>query len=187
MDSTISFRTMPLGELRPAPYNPRQRLQPGDPAYRKLKASLREFGLVEPLIWNEVTGHVVGGHARLRILRALGVTEVPVAVVRLSIEREKALNVVLNNHEAQGRFDTEKLTQLLIELEELPEFKLTGFDHHDVANLRMQPDEAINEEDDDLDTPISVTLEMDAGTYERMEVKLEALVVEFDLVSHVRK
>src|SRR5262245_36096757 len=88
----LEIRIMPLKQLRPAPYNPRLRLQPGDPAYRKLEMSLREFGLVEPLIWNETTGHVVGGHARLGILRRLGVKEVPVSVVRLTPEREKALN-----------------------------------------------------------------------------------------------
>src|SRR5437870_10139803 len=100
---------MPLAALKPAPYNPRQRLKPTDPRYQKLAASLREFGLVEPLVWNETTGHVVGGHARLAILKSLGADTVPVSVVRLPPEREKALNVVLNNHEAQGRFDTAKL------------------------------------------------------------------------------
>src|SRR5206468_6478215 len=110
---SVEVRLLPLDALKPAPYNPRQCLKPTDPAYQKLAASLREVGLVEPLIWNEATGHVVGGHARLEILRALGVTEVPVSVVRLTAAREKALNVVLNNREAQARFDTERLATLL--------------------------------------------------------------------------
>src|SRR6266446_2233005 len=109
----FAVRLMAVADLVPAPYNPRHALKPSDPRYRKLAASLREFGLVEPLVWNEATGHVVGGHARLAILRALGVTEVPVSVVRLSPEREKVLNVVLNNREAQARFDTERLADLL--------------------------------------------------------------------------
>src|SRR5437667_9538414 len=99
----LQVQSVPLASLRPAPYNPRQRLRPTDAAYRKLATSLREFGLVEPLVWNELSGYLVGGHARLEILRDLGVREVPVSVVRLSPEREKALNVVLNNREAQGR------------------------------------------------------------------------------------
>src|SRR5438270_8431335 len=117
----FEVRTLPIDELKPAPYNPRKALKPDSPAYRKLRASLAEFGLVEPLVWNELTGHVVGGHARLRILRELGVTEVPVSVVRLSEPREKALNVVLNNHEAQGRYDAGKLADLLTDLDGLPE------------------------------------------------------------------
>ena len=125
---SLELRTLPLADLKPAPYNPRLVLKPTDRRYKKLAASLREFGLVEPLVWNEVSGHVVGGHARLAILRAMGVTEVPVSVVRLTPEREKALNVVLNNLEAQGRYDPDKLADLLEELEELPELELTGFD-----------------------------------------------------------
>src|SRR5437762_7801456 len=85
----LELRTLPLADLRPAPYNPRHALKPKDPAYRKLAASLREFGLVEPLVWNELTGHVVGGHARLAILRDQGVEQVPVSVVRLSPERHR--------------------------------------------------------------------------------------------------
>src|SRR5918994_6679632 len=124
---SLEIRMLPIAALKPAPYNPRRVLRPGSSAYRKLRASIAEFGLVEPLVWNEVTGHVVGGHARLAILRELGATEVPVSVVRLSDAREKALNVVLNNQEAQGRYDPAKLADVLEDLEELPELDLTGF------------------------------------------------------------
>ena len=80
----LEVRVLPIDRLVPAAYNPRRVLKPTDPAYRKLERSLRQFGLVEPLVWNERTGHVVGGHARLAILKAMGVTEVPVSVVHLS-------------------------------------------------------------------------------------------------------
>src|SRR2546430_12009165 len=113
MPAELEIRILPLADLTPAPYNPRRALKPNDPAYRKLAASLRDFGLVEPLVWNELTGHVVGGHARLAILREMGVAQVPVSVVRLTPEREKSLNVVLNNLEAQSRFDPIKLADLL--------------------------------------------------------------------------
>src|SRR5215468_5661020 len=131
----LEVRTLPLADLTPAPYNPRRVLKPTDRRYRKLAASLREFGLVEPLVWNELTGHVVGGHARLAILDEMGVAEIPVSVVRLSAEREKALNIVLNNREAQGRYDPTRLTELLAELEDLPELELTGFEAADLRAL----------------------------------------------------
>src|SRR5262249_45300757 len=159
-------RILPVAALVPAPYNPRRVLKPGDPRYQKLAASLREFGLVEPLIWNEVTGHVVGGHARLRILKELGTVEVPVSVVRLSPEREKALNVVLNNQEAQGRFHPGKLADLLDDLGDLPEFELTGFDADDLADLRLEP--ALEQLPEEEPTGIVVTLATDAATYERL-------------------
>src|SRR4051794_13856173 len=117
----MELRHLAVAELKPAPYNPRRQLRPTEPAYKKLAASLREFGLVEPLVWNEATGQIVGGHFRLQILQDMGVTDIDVSVVRLSPEREKALNVVLNNREAQGRFDPDLLAQLLEELQDGPE------------------------------------------------------------------
>src|SRR6188768_3854813 len=122
--SPLEIRVLPISDLKPAPYNPRRALSPESPAYRKLKASIAEFGLVEPLVWNELTGHVVGGHARLAVLHELGFTEVPVSVVRLDDRREKALNVVLNNQEAQGRYDPTKLAAVLEELDGLPELEM---------------------------------------------------------------
>jgi hypothetical protein len=181
----LEVRTLPLASLRPAPYNPRRKLYPGQPAYQKLAASLRDFGLVEPLVWNETTGHIVGGHARLDILRSLGVAEVPVSVVRLSPEREKALNVVLNNREAQGRFDTGLLADLLTELQELPELAMTGFDGRDLAVLKMAPAPSPHPEPDTTGE-VEVILVVDTTTYERLAPRLDALIGEFDLVSHVR-
>src|SRR5690349_17705359 len=181
----LDVRTLPLADLKPAPYNPRQSLQPADRRYRKLAASLREFGLVEPLVWNELTGHVVGGHARLAILRELGAADVPVSVVRLTPEREKALNVVLNNLEAQGRFDPTRLADLLTELEDLPELELTGFDARDLADLRLEPAE--EPAADAGRSEVEITLTMDAATYDRLAPRLEALVAEFDLVCHVQR
>ena len=187
MSSLPAFevRTLPIEQLKPAPYNPRKVLRPDSPAYRKLRASVVEFGLVEPLVWNELTGHVVGGHARLRVLRELGVTEVPVSVVRLSAEREKALNVVLNNREAQGRYDPAKLADLLAELEIGPELPLTGFDASDLAALRLSPVPDVAPLEIET-TGVEITIATDRPTYERFAARLDALVGEFDLTCHVR-
>ena len=179
----LDIRNMPIERLIPAPYNPRRELKPGSPAYRKLAASLREFGLVEPLIWNETTGHVVGGHARLRILKEMGMTEAPVSVVRLSPEREKALNVVLNNREAQARFDPIKLADLLEGLEELPELELTGFGASDLAALKLEPLKDLPPLVETGD--VEVILRTTSATFERFAERLDALVGEFDLTCHV--
>lgn len=182
----LEIRVLPLSDLKPAPYNPRRALPPTSPAYRKLKASLAEFGLVEPLVWNELTGHVVGGHARLRVLEELGVAEVPVSVVRLSATREKALNVVLNNQEAQGRYDPAKLADLLTELDALGDLELSGFDSRALAALRFEPAELEPLTAADSDR-VEVTLVADAATFEKFAPELDSLVRRFDLVSHVRR
>ncbi|WP_155857418.1 hypothetical protein [Eremococcus coleocola] len=40
----MKMQTMTLEDLKPADYNPRKDLQPGDPEYEKLKRSLDTFG-----------------------------------------------------------------------------------------------------------------------------------------------
>ena len=182
----FEVRVLPIDRLVPAPYNPRKVLKPTDKAYRKLERSLRQFGLVEPLVWNERTGHVVGGHARLAILRAMGVKEVPVSVVSLSDAREKALNVVLNNQEAQSRYDPSRLADLLDELGALPELPLTGFDPGALPPLRLDP-RAGRLPLDEVADRVTVTLEMSAETFARVEAELDKLVRAFDLSSHVRR
>jgi ParB-like chromosome segregation protein Spo0J len=179
--SPLEVRVLPIADLIPADYNPRTL---SAAARRKLRHSLETFGLVEPLVWNELTGRVVGGHARLGILTELGWTTVPVSVVRLSESAERALNVVLNNREAQGRFDPDKLAELLTELEALPEAAATGFDAGTLPSLRFTP-AAITEP-----TPVDrveVTLVTDAAGYDRMEADLDTLIRTHDLESHVRR
>lgn len=181
----IEVRTLPVGRLIPAEYNPRTALAPTDKKYRKLKRSLERFGLVEPLVWNELSGRVVGGHLRLSILKELGVTEVPVSVVRLSETAERALNVVLNNREAQGRFDVGKLSVLLEELKELPEFADTGFDAGVLRSLQYEPDgqlAAVVEAD-----RVEVVLVMSGAKFDAVGERLNAAVAEWDVECHVRR
>jgi ParB-like chromosome segregation protein Spo0J len=176
LPSTAGFevRVLPIDRLVPAPYNPRRVLKPTDRAYRKLEASLRTFGLVEPLVWNERTGHVVG------------VAEVPVSVVNLTDTREKALNVVLNNQEAQSRYDPDRLADILEELDDLPELEATGFDRGTGARLRLEPVEKLPPIEQETDW-VTVTLEMADETFDRVSRRLDELVREFDLTSHVRR
>jgi ParB-like chromosome segregation protein Spo0J len=64
VNTNLNMQTMPIDRLKPAKYNPRKDLKPGDPAYEKIKRSLHDFGYVDPIVWNEVTGNIVGGHQR---------------------------------------------------------------------------------------------------------------------------
>lgn len=95
-----------LSELVPADYNPRQTLHEGDKAWEKLNNSMEAFGLVEPIIWNRRTGHIVGGHQRYAILCAQGVEETVVSVVDLPEREEKALNLALNK--ISGQWDRQQ-------------------------------------------------------------------------------
>ena len=128
------IQKIPINKINPARYNPRKDLQPGDPEYEKIKRSIVEFDLVEPLVVNKRTGNLVGGHQRLKVLKELGKTEVEAVIVDLPESREKALNIALNK--AQGDWDLPKLKDLLQEID-TGEFdiEITGFDENEIEDL----------------------------------------------------
>jgi len=133
----MDIRKIPVSMINPAPYNPRIDLQPGDPDYEKLKRSIEEFGYVEPLVWNERSGNLVGGHQRFKILvNEQGASEVEVSVVDLDEGREKALNLALNK--ISGDWDEEMLAQMLAELRDELDVELTGFDTEEADKLIEQ-------------------------------------------------
>ena len=126
------LRVMKVSEIRPADYNPRAELQRGQKEYEKLKASIDDLGIVDPLVWNETTGRLVGGHQRLRVLMDSGVEEVPCFVVHLSEQKERQANLALNK--ISGRFDAEKLEAVLHEIDPAVA-RLAGFDDKDLKEL----------------------------------------------------
>jgi ParB-like chromosome segregation protein Spo0J len=92
----MDIRIISIDQLNAAVYNPRVDLQPGDPEYEKLRRSLDEFGYVDPIVWNEQTGNMVGGHQRYKVLvNEKGCTELAVSVVNLDPERERLLNLAV--------------------------------------------------------------------------------------------
>jgi len=123
----MNIRPVPADKLNPAKYNPRKDLKSGDPEYEKLLRSVEEFGYVEPIIWNERTGNIVGGHQRFKVLKQLGINVIDCVVVDLDEQREKALNIALNK--ISGEFDVPLLTDLLYDLQtDGFDMDLTGFD-----------------------------------------------------------
>ena len=132
--SAMEWKTLPIGELRPADYNPRKKLKPGDKEYEKIRNSIREFGYVEPIIVNyDMT--VIGGHQRLTVLKDLGYTEVQ--CVELHIEDEskvKALNIALNK--ITGAWNEQLLADLLVDLQDAQfNLDLTGFEPPEIEQL----------------------------------------------------
>lgn len=130
----MQIQKVNAARLNPAAYNPRRDLKPGDKDYEKLKRSIEEFGFVEPVVWNEATGNVVGGHQRLKVLLDMGETEIDCVVVNLGPEQEKALNLALNR--IQGGWDETKLAEVMADLDASAfDVSLTGFDAEEVDPL----------------------------------------------------
>jgi ParB-like chromosome segregation protein Spo0J len=139
-------------DLKLAPYNPRY--MPEEEKER-LKKSLEAFGYVDPIIWNKRTGHVVGGNQRLVVLQELGVEEVDVVVVDLPLEKEKALNIALN--QISGEWDFAKLADILNELDdELRD--LTGWTPEEIEDIiatNIVMPEEWNEDDEEEEKEIT--------------------------------
>ena len=197
----MQLEHLPLAALAPAPHNPRVPLRPGDAGWRKLAASVRSFGLVQPLVYNRRSGHLVGGHQRLEVLKADGETTAPCVVVDLPDAEEKALCVALNNAEVGGAWDGAKLVGLLGELnaEALRpdadfDAALTGFDAKQLDALLMTPppaggclpvDSAVTPSADPAagagPKPVAVALEVPADRWPAVRPDLDALVGDHDL------
>lgn len=130
----MNIQLIPISEIQRAKYNPRKALKPGDPAYDKLKKAVAQFGLVEPLVWNQRTKNLVGGHQRLSVIEERGDIAVEVSVVDLNDREEKALNLALNRH--SGEWDFASLADLLTELDAGDlDMEITGFDQAELERL----------------------------------------------------
>ena len=151
MQTNMNVQVLPIDKLKPAKYNPRKDLKPGDPAYEKIKRSLNDFGYVDPIIWNEVTGNIVGGHQRYKVLKAEGAKEITCVVVHIENEQdEKALNIVLNK--ATGEWDVESLADLLGDLKESGyDLDATGFDAAEIDDLFSEVHNVDVSDDDEFD------------------------------------
>lgn len=111
----MNIELIDFASVNPAAYNPRVRLTQNDPEYQSIKASLDEFGLVQPLVFNRKTKNLVGGHQRMWIMQDCGRTQAHMVVVDLPLEKEKRLNVALNG--ITGKWDRPMLGTVLAELQ----------------------------------------------------------------------
>lgn len=109
----MEIETRRLADLKPADYNPRKELKPGDPEFQNIQRSLKEFGYVDPIIINK-DGTIIGGHQRASVLKSLGYTEADCIVVDLKKQDEKALNIALNK--IGGQWDMSLLRDALQDL-----------------------------------------------------------------------
>ena len=144
----MQIERMKVEDLKPANYNPRKKLKPGDKEFEKLKKSIEEFGYVEPIILNKRTSTVVGGHQRLEVMKHLGHTEVDCVIVDLDEKKEKALNIALNK--ISGEWDNDLLTDLLKELDQGGIVSLTGFDTEELDTLFAGTEYNVSEDNFDV-------------------------------------
>ncbi|MCC2087907.1 ParB N-terminal domain-containing protein [Mammaliicoccus sciuri] len=175
----LSIVTMQLKDLKPANYNPRVALTESDPEYQRIKSSIEQFGYVDPIIWNEQTNNIVGGHQRYTVLTNMGVEQVAVSVVNMNEEDEKVLNIALNKIE--GDWDDERLKEVLETISD-DKLQLTGFDEDEIEALfddldidslfTENEDEKANEKDNE-DSQLDIAIELLGMAQAKMVDKID--------------
>ena len=141
MDAVLTKTDAPqsISDLKPHPRNPREI---SEAHLDGLQASLARWGDLGGITWNRKTGHVIGGHQRIKALQAehgaalhlqdgVVVTpdgqRFPVRVVDLSEDEEAAAMVAANANQGEWSGD---LPELLADIQlQLPDdFTVLGFD-----------------------------------------------------------
>lgn len=132
---------MKVSDLQPNPQNPRKIT---DPQLRRLKKSLEKFGDLSGIVFNKRTGHIVGGHQRLKVLPAEA--EILDGFIQVEGNRftyrevdwdedtEKAANLAANKH--GGDWDKRLLADWLIDLDSKNyDLDLTGFTAKELEDI----------------------------------------------------
>ena len=120
----------------------------------KIRASLREFGFVNPIIIDR-DYNVLAGHGRLEGAKAEGYGEVPCVFIDDMTEAQKKAYILADNRMALDAGWDEEL--LSVEMEALQDFgfdlSLTGFDEKELAAL-FETDAEAQEDDFDVNAEL---------------------------------
>lgn len=136
----LEVQQMPIEKLVGYARNPRK----NDAVVDKMVESIKEFGFRIPIVARS-DGSVVDGHLRLKAAKALGMTEVPVAIADdLTDTQIKAFRLLANQSANWAEWDEELLK---LELEDLRaedfDIDLIGFDE-ELFELPEEPIESEN-------------------------------------------
>ncbi len=145
----------PLKRIRPNRYQPRLQVDPEDNSFKELLASVKEKGILQPLIVTPTEDgyELIAGERRLEAARQAGLKEVPVIVRRDITEVERLEMALIENLQRQDLTPLEEaeayyrlMTEFHLTQEEIA--KRVGKDRATVANiLRLRQLPSIIKED----------------------------------------
>ena len=110
---TTTFELVKTSELVPYINNARTH---SDEQISKLRASLREFGFINPIIIDK-DKNVIAGHGRLKAAKLEGIDSVPCVLAEHLTEAQKKAYIIADNRMAEDAGWDEDL--LRVEIEEL--------------------------------------------------------------------
>ena len=144
MKTTSQMKMVPIDKLVPYINNARTH---SPEQITKLRASLREFGFINPVIIDKDYG-VIAGHGRLEAAKAEGFDQVPCVLVDHLTEAQKKAYILADNRMAMDAGWDEELLRIEIEALQAEAFDvgLTGFDEKELADL-FADDTDVKEDD----------------------------------------
>jgi DNA modification methylase len=147
MKSTSRFEQVPVDRLISYARNSRTHSKE---QVLQLRASLREYGFVNPCIIDK-DYNIIAGHGRVAAAKAEGMTEVPCVFAEHLTEAQKRAYILADNRLAlSAGWDEELLALEFAELKDLGfDLELTGFDEKEIEKLFAGDDN--NVEDDGFD------------------------------------
>lgn len=146
------FEKIQIDQLIPYARNARTH---SDEQIAQLRASLREFGFVSPVI---ISGDysIIAGHGRVLAAKAEGLTEVPCVFAEHLTDAQKRAYILADNRIAlNAGWDTEMLGIEFMELKDLGfDVTLTGFDSAEIGELLGGGNADVQDDDFDVDKAI---------------------------------
>ncbi len=125
-----------------------------DDQIKKIQASLREFGFVNPVLIDKDCG-IIAGHGRVEAAKREGITEVPCVWVEHLTEAQKKAYILADNRLAEDAgWDMELLSIELEELQELDfDIGLTGFNSDELSDIFGEEELEAVEDDYEVELP----------------------------------
>lgn len=148
MKTTTQMELVPTDRLIPYVNNARTH---SAEQVNKLRASLREFGFINPVIVDRDL-NVIAGHGRILAAKEEKIPEVPCVYVDYLTEAQKKAYILADNRMAMDAGWDEELLRVEIEALQAEAFdvSLTGFDEKEITDLFKDTD-GTGAEDDDFD------------------------------------
>lgn len=146
--TTTDFQLVSISKLVPYVNNARTH---SPEQINKLRASLREFGFINPVIIDREFG-IIAGHGRVMAAREEGIAEVPCVFVDHLTEAQKKAYILADNRMAMDAGWDEELLRVEIEALQGADFNvgLTGFDDKEIADLFKTDSGKVEDDDFDL-------------------------------------
>lgn len=151
MNTTERFEKVNIDKLVPYARNARTH---NKEQVLQLRASLREFGFVNPVIVDK-DYNVIAGHGRIMAAKEEGITEVPCVFVEHLTEAQKRAYIIADNRLAiNAGWDAEMLSVELADLQGSDfDISLLGFDNAELNKL-LGGMEDVKDDDFDVDAEL---------------------------------